>query len=323
MTKLSNQKFESLFFKEIDKNFIYENKPKIAVGVSGGPDSISLVFLLNKWIKKRNGKLIALIVNHKIRKNSNLESNQVKNYLIKNDIQSKILNVSKKNVDKASMYEARENRFSKIVNYCKLNKIFYVFLGHHFEDNLETFILRKAAGSNIEGLNVMQYKSVYQGIQVVRPLINFSKNSIIKYIYNKKLNYINDPSNEDEKYSRVVVRNFLKNNNDIKFIKKDFNFIKINYPNYISMIYRVFLLTNYKLQNNNIIFFSEIFLNLDLEIQVKLIQINYKFLNLDKPFLRYKKIVAAISQINKFKRISINLGGIKIRKIERFIYFSL
>ena len=141
MIKLSNQEFESIFFKEIDKNFIYENKPSIAVAVSGGPDSIALVFLLKKWINKKNGNLIALIVNHRIRKNSDLESKQVKDYLDANNIDSVILNVSKKKIYKTNMSQARENRFSKIVNYCQSKKIFSIFLGHHFEDNLETFIL--------------------------------------------------------------------------------------------------------------------------------------------------------------------------------------
>ena len=56
------------------------------------------------------------------------------------------------------MNEARNNRFNKILKYCLKNKIFYLFLGHHLDDNLETFVLRKIAGSNFDGLRCMKNK---------------------------------------------------------------------------------------------------------------------------------------------------------------------
>ena len=62
--------FEIKFNTFLNKKILFENNPKIAAAVSGGPDSIALVFLLKKWIKKKNGRLIALIVDHQIRKNS-------------------------------------------------------------------------------------------------------------------------------------------------------------------------------------------------------------------------------------------------------------
>ena len=68
------------FEKILNNNFLYENQPQIVVGVSGGPDSLALVTLLNKWVKKKKGKLIALIVDHKIRKESIKESLQTKKF---------------------------------------------------------------------------------------------------------------------------------------------------------------------------------------------------------------------------------------------------
>ena len=61
--------------------FLYEDKPHVVVGVSGGPDSIALTFILNKWIKKNKGKLTALIIDHKIRKDSYFESLDTKKFL--------------------------------------------------------------------------------------------------------------------------------------------------------------------------------------------------------------------------------------------------
>ena len=58
------------FIKLIEKKYTFEKYPSVAVAVSGGPDSMSLLFLLNAFIKYKKGNLTALIVDHGIRKNS-------------------------------------------------------------------------------------------------------------------------------------------------------------------------------------------------------------------------------------------------------------
>ena len=166
---------EKYLYKSLNQKNLFEINPVIAVAVSGGPDSIALVFLLKNWIRKNKGKLIALIIDHQMRDSSFKEASFVKKYLVNNNIQSLILRVSKKKVLKRKMIQARENRFLKIINYCKKNKIFHLFIGHHYDDNLETFMLRKIAGSNFEGLNCMQEKTIYNDVQIIRPLLKFTK----------------------------------------------------------------------------------------------------------------------------------------------------
>ena len=83
--KLNKKKF----FVLLNKNLIIENNPTIAVAVSGGPDSMGLVFLLNDWCKLINGNLIALIVNHNLRKNSLEEATSTQNILKKKKLNLK------------------------------------------------------------------------------------------------------------------------------------------------------------------------------------------------------------------------------------------
>ena len=64
--KLTNKEF----IKIIEKKYNFENNPSVAAAVSGGPDSMSLLFLVNAFIKYKKGKLMALIVDQRIRKNS-------------------------------------------------------------------------------------------------------------------------------------------------------------------------------------------------------------------------------------------------------------
>jgi len=172
------------FNSNLNKIFLHEKNPKIAVGISGGPDSIALTLLLNSWVKRKKGDLIALIVDHKIRKESFDESIKTKKYLFVKKIKSKILFVSKNKVLQGKPNQARTNRFEKMTSFCKLNKIFHLFLAHHYDDNIETFLIRKVAGSNFEGLNCMQNVSYFNTIQIVRPLLTYTKKEIIEF--NKK-----------------------------------------------------------------------------------------------------------------------------------------
>ena len=292
--------FEKKFFLNLDKNFLFENQPKIAVAVSGGPDSIALTFLLKKWILKKKGKLIALIVDHQIRKESFIEANIIKKYLEYNKIHCLILKVSERHVHQGKMIQARKNRLSKITNYCNRNQIFNLFIAHHYSDNIETFLLRKLAGSNFEGLNSIREKNIYNNIRIIRPLINFSKKNILTFLNKKNLFFINDPSNMNEKYSRIFIRNFIKlNNRYLKNIELDFSIIKKNYNDYRKMIFQIYNLVNLGIYKNRIIFHLIKFLNLDVELQTKLIEINYKYFYPKKPFLRYIKTSRVIERMQK------------------------
>ena len=154
--------------------------PRVAVAVSGGPDSMAIVFLLKQWIKRNKGSLIALIVDHQIRKDSNLEAKHIKKYLSQHRIKSRLFKIDKKNIIKKNMREARENRFNQLIKFCKKNNIFHLFVAHHYDDNLETFLLRKIAGSNFEGLCGIQKKINIDNVQVLRPLLEFNKKKYFK-----------------------------------------------------------------------------------------------------------------------------------------------
>ena len=306
----------------LKKEIIFTEKPNIAVAVSGGPDSIALVFLLNTWIKKKNGKLIALIFDHKIRDNSKEEAQGTKAYLKSNGIHSKILSVSKNKLTKKNMNQARKNRFHQIIDYCKKKKIFYLFLGHHYDDNIETFLIRKIAGSNFEGLNCMQNKTLFDEILIIRPLLNFTKDQLLNYLKTNNLKFVQDPSNFNEKYSRAKIRKFLKiNSNFKKDVIKDFQIIQNNFSHYRSMVYQLFHICNLEIKKNSLVFDKLKFLKLNKEIQVKLIEIVYKYFNKNKPFLRYAKIVNLLDNIKLKIDSPLDIAGMHIKTSNRSIHF--
>ncbi len=203
------------FNQYLNKNYFFEKKPTIAVAVSGGPDSMCLIYLLKNWINVNKGSIVALIIDHQLRKESDEESYLIKKYLLKNKISTKIIKINKKLVIKKSMKEARENRYEKLIKYCHRKNIFHLFLAHHYNDNIETFLIRKLSGSNFEGLRGMQYKSVNNCIQILRPLLFHTKKEILEFNTNNKIFYLNDPSNLNTQYTRVALRNFLNKNKSL------------------------------------------------------------------------------------------------------------
>ena len=321
---MNNKLSYQTFAKKIEKNFLFENFPSIAVAVSGGPDSIALVFLLKQWVKKNKGKLTALVIDHQIRDYSNIEARQTKKYLNENNIKTLLLKIPKNKVVNKKMNEARVNRFNKIINYCKKKYIFHVFLGHHQDDNLETFVLRKIAGSNLEGLNSIKEKTILKDMQILRPLLGFSKKSILDFNKKYKLKFVEDPSNINEKYSRIYIRNFFKLNcKNINEIKKEFKIIKNNYPQYQRMIFQIFNLITLEFNKKNIILDLEMFLKLENELKAKLIEIIYKYFKFRRSFIRYNKILNFLENLSNNKNFKLNLGSLKIEVFNKYIYFSL
>ena len=312
------------YFNEIlSKNFLFEIHPKVAVAVSGGPDSMAIVFLLNKWIKKNKGSLIALIVDHQLRKNSNLEAQHIKKYLYQHKIKSQLLKVDKRNVVKKTMKEARVNRFNQLIKFCNKNNIFHLFVAHHFDDNLETFLLRKVGGSNFEGLNSIKDKVIRSNLQILRPLLFFNKEQIFNYNSKNNIEYINDPSNKNTNYTRTIVRNLLYSKLDYsKKIIEDFNIIKKYYSSYREMIFYFFHQTVLFTSKKNITVSLNKFLALDRELQIKIIELIYKFLMPKKRLIRYIKILQALTVLKLANVNKVNLGGMEVLQTSNSLLFT-
>ena len=310
-------KLNNIIFKHIlDKNFTFEKKPQFAAAISGGADSMALLFLLSEWVKKNDGKLIALIINHNLRKNSSEECNKVNKFLLSKKIDSKILTVKKIQVTKKNMKEARDNRYKLLTNYCKKYNILHLFVAHHLDDNLETFIYRKISGSDFDGLQSMTYQSLRDKINIYRPLLNFSKNEIIQYNLKNKIPFIEDPSNYNLKYSRPVIRKFLKTieSKSVNKIMDEFQEVKY-YSGYYNLMINEILLKIITKSKKNLVEIN--FKNLhDLEnlLAEKIIKRIYQFFYNKKTFLRSVKIEIFLDAITGKKFTSFNLKGMKIKK---------
>ncbi len=310
------------FFLNLNKQFLFENNPSIAVAVSGGPDSMALIYLMKEWIKTKKGKIVAILIDHKLRAESNVECKITQNYLKTLNVNSKIIRVSTKKINKKNMYEARRNRYDKLISFCKSQNILHLFLGHHFDDNLETFLIRKVGGSNLEGLGCMPFNIVVNKIQLIRPLINFTKNQIVKFNRKHKIKFIQDPSNFNEKYTRVSIRNFLKSTNYIKTIKKDFKNITSYVPFYKQMMNEMLHQIVFNMSKNSVVVSYQDFKKLDEVIKENMIAKIYSYFDTKNITLRYVKVKILLSELNKNNLKSFNLTGISVVKDRDFLNFS-
>ena len=313
------------FNKLLEKKFLFEKYPRAAIAVSGGPDSMALTQLLHKWTTLNKGSIQALIIDHQIRDESNIEANIVREYLEKKKINSKLFIINNSNVKKKTMNEARKNRYDKLISYCKNNDIFKLFVAHHYDDNLETFVLRKIGGSNFQGLRAMKVHSILNGIEILRPLLYFNKKKITNFNKKNNIFYVSDPSNLNEKYSRIAVRNFLEKQKEFKKnIIYDFEKIKKYYPLYKKMIFQKFIKLNLFCSKNEIHLDSYKFFQSEIQIQAKIIELVFNYMKPNKKFTRYKKILNFLDILNSHENETKTIfSGINVKKDEILIRFSI
>lgn len=198
------------FSKVLQSDFsdIFLGGRSVAVGVSGGSDSMALVKLLSLLAGQKDGlKIHALIVDHGLRLESSQEAGTVCSHLECLDhVNASILKWEGDKPVSGIQEKARRARYSLMSDYCEKHSIEHLFLAHHMDDQAETFLFRLAKGSGLDGLAGMKSQQQFNNILFCRPLLAFSKNRLIATCDYYGLEYVNDSSNESEIYARVRLR---------------------------------------------------------------------------------------------------------------------
>lgn len=186
----------------------YERESAIAVGVSGGPDSLALAWLLKDWAVKCGIALHVLTVDHGLRAESADEARQVGD-LVHGwpNVTHRVLTWIGEKPDSRVLEEARHARYELLNDYCIAQNIRFLFLAHHQDDQAETFLFRLAKGSGLDGLGGMQVQQPYdQHLTLVRPLLSVPKQDLINVCEAHHLSYVRDPTNNNTDYARPRLR---------------------------------------------------------------------------------------------------------------------
>lgn len=205
----------SLSADEVFRNFSdLLSQKDIAVAVSGGPDSMALAVLLFGWLQGQEwtGTLHALSVDHGLRAESAAEAQAAGAWLRAScpGIRHSILRWEGAKPSSRVQEEARRARHALITAYCRKRGIAHVFLAHHQDDQAETFLMRLAAGSGLDGLSGMAERQKQEEITLLRPLLACPKAALVEFCREQKIPYVEDPSNRMGAFARVRLREAAK-----------------------------------------------------------------------------------------------------------------
>lgn len=180
----------------------------IAVGVSGGADSMALCFLLSRWAGEHDVQIHALTVDHGLRPESWQEAEAVRGFLAGWDnITHIILKWEHGGVETAVQERAREARYGLMSGYCAEHGIGALFLAHHADDQAETVLFRLAKGSGLDGLAGMAARYAYsENLALIRPLLEEGKADIEALCADENIPSLQDPSNENAEFARPRMR---------------------------------------------------------------------------------------------------------------------
>jgi len=323
LNKLKDKRILQIYKKFENDSVINQD---FIVAVSGGPDSLALSFLAKIFSIKNSLNVKYLIVDHKLRKESTSEAKYVQKILKKYLISLEILTWNGPKPKKNIQSLARDKRYELLIRKAKKFNIKNILLGHHLDDLFENFFIRILRGSGLNGLISLDKKTEKDGVNLVRPLINVDKKDLIYISKNIFGSYVEDPTNQDDKYKRVKIRNFLtqlssegldrnkffltiKNlkiaNENIKF------YVKRNLSENLTFFekkQKMILKERFLIQSDEVLFRSFVEL-------IKMIGKKYH------P-VRGKKIDKIIQLINSKPSFKVTLGGCVIKKVNGTIILS-
>lgn len=198
---------EEKFLNAIKKNNLIKTNDVIVVGVSGGPDSITLLTCLDKYKDKFQYKLVVAHVNHLIREDSTDDEQFVEKLCKKLSIPCE---VKRANVAEIAKEEKRGEEevgrkirydfFDEVAKKYDANKI---AIAHNMNDNAETVLLNLIRGSGLSGLEGIQPQEYGK---YIRPLIECSRDEIENYCEENELQPRIDSTNSEDIYKRNEIR---------------------------------------------------------------------------------------------------------------------
>lgn len=235
-------------------NDINFNKP-VVIGVSSGPDSMCLLDIL----EKKTNKIIVCHINHNVRKESKKEEEFLKKYCKNKNLIFESYTI-KEYKENNFENEARKKRYAFYEEILKKYDAEYLFLAHHGDDLIETILMKIIRGSNIEGYSGIKEISNLKNYKIVRPLLSYTKDEIIKYNKSHNIPYFIDNSNTNTKYTRNRYRKKIlpilkKEDKNVHKMFLRYSKILEEYDNYIKDLVKKNINNIFK---NNIIFLEEL-----------------------------------------------------------------
>jgi len=183
-----------------------------AVAVSGGGDSLALMLLLAQWARAEARPLpVVLIVDHGLRDDSAADAKAAARAARAAGLKSHVLVWLAAKPQSDLEAAAREARYRLMGEWCRSQGLKALYVAHNREDLAETFLLRLARGSGLDGLAAMPPLAPFplpgfEGLAVARPLLGVGRSELRTFLAKQGLRWAEDPMNADPRFARARLR---------------------------------------------------------------------------------------------------------------------
>ncbi|MFB9267104.1 tRNA lysidine(34) synthetase TilS [Bradyrhizobium erythrophlei] len=182
--------------------------PAIVLAVSGGPDSVALMWLAARWRRAlaRGPRLIAVTVDHGLRPEAAREARDVKRLAQGLDLPHHTLKWTGTKPKTGLPAAARDARYRLLARAARKHGATHILTAHTRDDQAETLLMRMLRGSGIAGLSAMARETERDGVRLTRPLLDVSKAQLIATLNKARIGFADDPTNRDPAFTRPRLR---------------------------------------------------------------------------------------------------------------------
>lgn len=182
---------------------------RIGLAVSGGSDSVALMHLAADWAAGAGVQLHVVTVDHGLRPDAAAEAAGVAQQAAALGLPHDTLRWQTPDGTGNLMDRARRARYDLMSGWAATIGIDHIALGHTADDVAETFLMRLGREAGVDGLSAMASRKQRAETQFLRPLLSFQRNQLRDYLTARKVQWVDDPSNDDTRFERVRARAVL------------------------------------------------------------------------------------------------------------------
>ena len=186
----------------------WKGAPALVLAVSGGPDSLALMWLAARWRRalSRGPQLIAVTIDHGLRREAAREARDVKRLADALDVTHRTLRWTGAKPSTGLPAAARAARYRLLAKAARASGATHVLTAHTRDDQAETLLMRMLRGSGIAGLAAMARETEREGLWLARPLLDVPKSRLVATLGRAKIAFADDPTNFDMGFTRPRLR---------------------------------------------------------------------------------------------------------------------
>lgn len=204
---------DAALLQAVRNAFLPETPARIGIAVSGGGDSMALLHLMHRRAAEGGPPVAAVTVDHGLRPESAAEAACVAAFCAARGIPHQTLRWQGPSETGNLMDQARRARLRLIAAWAQGAGgpgIGHVVLGHTADDQAESFLMNLGRAAGIDGLSGMRPAWREQGIHWARPLLGHSRAALRDYLRRHHLPWVDDPSNDNDRFTRIRARHALQ-----------------------------------------------------------------------------------------------------------------